>query len=264
MSPQVEQVLDAHSLAVAQRVLAEESARRAHVVVSLSGAHAYGFPSPDSDLDVKAVHMDPTAQLLGFPRAPTGAERLEIVEGVEVDYSSNELGGVLQGVLKGNGNYFERFLSGFTFATGEDFATLRALVQGALSQRVHRHYLGFATQQRLEWERSGRTSTKRLLYVLRTALTGAHLLRTGELVTDLGLLLAPHGLEAARALMAEKRRGERSELPAALAQEWEWRLDGVFLQLERAREESVLPAEPENAAELEAWLVARRLAALDA
>ena len=48
----VEEVLgDAHR-AVMARVLDEEEAQREHVVVYLSGAHAYGFPSPDSDLDL--------------------------------------------------------------------------------------------------------------------------------------------------------------------------------------------------------------------
>ena len=41
------ELLTAHQLTVARKVLAEESARREHLVVSLSGAHAYGFPSPD-------------------------------------------------------------------------------------------------------------------------------------------------------------------------------------------------------------------------
>ena len=43
---------------VASRVLAHESAQRRHLVISLSGAHAYGFPSPDSDLDLKCVHLE--------------------------------------------------------------------------------------------------------------------------------------------------------------------------------------------------------------
>ena len=30
------------------------------MVVLLSGAHAYGFPSPDSDLDLKAIHLADT------------------------------------------------------------------------------------------------------------------------------------------------------------------------------------------------------------
>ncbi len=49
---------------VADQVLSEEEQQREHLVVSLSGAHAYGFPSPDSDLDLKAIHIDPTRELL--------------------------------------------------------------------------------------------------------------------------------------------------------------------------------------------------------
>src|SRR6478735_7420857 len=102
MTPEVAAALKAHEREVTERVLAEEESRRRHLLVSLSGAHAYGFPSPDSDLDLKAVHVDPTAELLGFPRAPRTAERLEVIDAVEIDYSSNELGPVLLGVLKGN------------------------------------------------------------------------------------------------------------------------------------------------------------------
>src|SRR3954471_5455100 len=116
MTPEVATALRDHERQVTERVLDEEESRRRHLLVSLSGAHAYGFPSPDSDLDIKAVHVDPTAELLGFPRALKPAERLEVVDGVELDYTSNELGHVLLGVLKGNGNYIERFLSGYLFA----------------------------------------------------------------------------------------------------------------------------------------------------
>ncbi len=231
-------------------------------MVSLSGAHAYGFPSPDSDFDVKAVHLDGAAQVLGFPRPPKSAERLEVIEGVEVDYSSNELGAVLQGVLKGNGNYLERFLSGFVLAASPALEALIPLVQGALSRRVARHYQGFASQQRAEWEKGGQRSAKKLLYVLRTTLTGTHLLRTGEMVTDVTQLLARHGLSDALELVEQKRRGEKSELPERLATLWAGRIAEPFTLLERAEAESVLPVEPTNAEALEAWLVQQRLASL--
>ena len=42
--------LSDHQHAIGARVVAEESSKREHVVIYLSGAHAYGFPSPDSDL----------------------------------------------------------------------------------------------------------------------------------------------------------------------------------------------------------------------
>src|SRR5262245_43324929 len=50
-------VLIGHQAEVARRFLADRDRERKHLVVYLSGAHAYGFPSPDSDLDLKCVHV---------------------------------------------------------------------------------------------------------------------------------------------------------------------------------------------------------------
>src|SRR5580704_14250942 len=134
----VDEVLSVEQRAVMSRVLAEEESHREHVVVYLSGAHAYGFPSPDSDLDLKAIHVAKTADLLGLtPPAPT-FDRAEVIEGVEIDYTSNELAPALAGMLASNGNFLERVL-GRTVACASDLlAELRPVVQRALSRRVHR------------------------------------------------------------------------------------------------------------------------------
>jgi predicted nucleotidyltransferase len=252
------QTLTEHQRAVTARALAQEAARRTHVVVSLSGAHAYGFPSPDSDLDLKCVHLAPTRVLLGFPRTPPPAERLEVIDGVEFDYSSNELGGVLYGLLKGNGNYFERFLSRFAVSTGPGFEALVPVISRALSTRVARHYAGFATQQREAWRATGQTSTKKLLYVVRTTLTGVHVLLTGALETDVTLLAPRYGLDDVLELVEQKRRGEQSALPPALAEKWGARVEGLFTRLTEAERNSVLPPEAPNADELEAALIELR------
>src|ERR1700739_3042238 len=99
----VEDVLSVEQKNVMARVLAEEEARREHVVVYLSGAHAYGFPSPDSDLDLKAVHVATTADLLGLSAPPPTFDRAEIIGGIEIDYTSSELAHALAGMLAGNG-----------------------------------------------------------------------------------------------------------------------------------------------------------------
>src|SRR6185295_5276478 len=96
--------------------------RRHHLVVYLSGAHAYGFPSPDSDFDLKCVHVAPTADLVGLRTQEGGAERIEEIDGVEVDYGSNEVGAVLRSALRGNGNYLERLLGPLVLA--EDTAQM--------------------------------------------------------------------------------------------------------------------------------------------
>src|SRR3954462_8210340 len=103
---------------VARTFVEARERERKHLVIYLSGAHAYGFPSPDSDLDLKCVHIAPTRELVGLspPDDPPG--RIDIVDGVELDYGSNELSGVLRGCIKGNGNYLERILG--TLALGGD------------------------------------------------------------------------------------------------------------------------------------------------
>jgi predicted nucleotidyltransferase len=245
---------------IADRVLDEEERARAHLVVSLSGAHAYGFPSPDSDLDLKAIHVAPTAQLLGLSSPGPGPSRMEVIEGVEIDYSSNEIQGVLQGILNGNGNYLERVLGAIPLRVSPDLETLRPLVRRTLSRRAHRHYHGFAGSQRRELEAAIAPTAKKVLYVLRTTLTGAHLLATGEVVTDLGALCDGFGLSEAHDLIAQKRAGERVTLDGATLDHWRAALDRAFQILDEARDRSPLPEEPESRAELEAWLLQLRRA----
>ena len=254
-------LLDPHQLAIARRVIAEESARREHVVVYLSGAHAYGFPSPDSDLDLKAIHVAPTARLLGLaPPAPT-VDRAEIVDGVEIDYTSNELAAALAGVLRGNGNFLERILGEASLVTaGNLIEPLRDVARGALSRRVHRHYRGFAESQLRELDRA--PTVKRLLYVLRTASTGTHLLRAGVLTTDLARLADELGLSGVPELIERKRAGERTPLDAAERDRWRARVADVLERLDEARDRSPLPEEPPNGAEVESFLVAVRRARL--
>ena len=68
-----------HQGEIVSQVLTEESAKREHVVVHLSGAHAYGFASPDSDVDLKAIHVVPTAELLGLHKSQMEGSRFEVI-----------------------------------------------------------------------------------------------------------------------------------------------------------------------------------------
>jgi len=247
---------EARRAAVAQS-LAEEGARRAHLVVALAGSWGYGFPSPRSDVDLKAVHVTPTAALLGFTPPEPAVENIRTLYGVSVDYSSNEVAQVLTGVLAGNGNYLERLLGARVVTASPELATLQPLVQDCLSRRVIRHYLGFATGQRRVFERE--PTVKRLLYVARTALTGAHLLREGALVGDIGALLRRGGHDALLALL-EARRGGAADGDEALRARWSEALDGMLSDLQRAHDESPLPEAPRGHDALLQWLLDLRRA----
>jgi predicted nucleotidyltransferase len=260
MDPEATDDLTAEQARVLSRVVDEEQRVREHVVVYLSGAHAYGFPSPDSDLDLKCIHVARTEDLLGLASPAPTFDRAEVIDGVEVDYTSNELAHALRGILAGNGNFIERVLGRRIVRASALLAELAPLVRGSLSRRVHAHYRGFALNQRHFLEKE--PTAKKLLYVLRTTLTGIHLLRTGELEADLTQLVGRYGVEDVAPLIERKRAGERSTVDAALLDAWSARIDSLFSMLDEARSSSILPDEPANAAELNAWLVAARRASL--
>ena len=256
----LEKVLRDDERAIMGKVLAEEEARRTHLVVYLSGAHAYGFPSPDSDLDLKAIHVARTEDLLGFEVPVATAERVETIDGVEIDYTSNEIAPILMGILQGNGNFLERILGRLVPYESPLLGELRPIVRRSLSRRVHRHYRGFAHNQLRFLEKD--PTAKKLLYVLRTALTGIHLLERGELETDLTRLMGSYGLEDAARLVERKRAGERVGLEADAIDAWRPRVALLFTRLDQAREASPLPEEPTNGGELLAWLLDLRRARL--
>jgi uncharacterized protein len=250
----LETALTATELKVVRAYVAAREQERRHLVAYISGAHAYGFASPDSDIDLKCIHVASTGDLVGLTPGSDGADRIEFVEGVEVDYGSNELAGALRGAVKGNGNYLERFLGELIVSSMEDLlAELRPIIVRLLSRRVGRHYAGFAAGQLRQFDE--KPTAKRALYVLRTTATGRHLLASGELVTDLRQLTryAPPQVEE---LFAIKRSGERSELSSDQAEAWRSRLTEVIAAVDQAVEHSVLPIEPPGRAVADAdeWL----------
>lgn len=222
--------------------------------MGLSGAHAYGFPSPDSDLDLKCVHVAPTRDLVGLDVPAEPADRIDVVDGVELDYGSNELAPVLRGVIKGNGNFIERILGDLVLGGDPKLlAEARAVVKPLLSRRVARHYGGFATSQLRAFDE--RPTAKRALYVLRTAATGRHLMMHGEVVTDVARLGAFSPAELGE-LLAIKQRGERQKLDAEQAKQWRTRLVAAIDAVDAAWPSSVLPpdAQPSAVEAVDAWL----------
>jgi hypothetical protein len=247
-------VLTATQAEVARRFLAEREQERPHLVIYLSGAHAYGFPSPDSDLDLKCIHIAPTADLVGLSPVVDPPDRIVIIDGVELDYGSNELAPVLRGVLKGNGNFLERILG--DLALGGDPVLLeeaRAVVRPVLCRNVARHYGGFAISQLRLFEQ--RPTAKRALYVLRTAATGRHLLAHGELITDVARLGGFLPLEIGE-LLTIKRRGESQELDGERVAFWRTKLVAAIEAIDAAASTSMLPVDPpaEAVDAVDAWL----------
>lgn len=187
------------------------------LVVGLTGAHAYGFPSPDSDLDLKAVHALPARALCGVSPKDTPLEHVEIYRGRELDLSSHSVQQAAQLLLKGNGNMLERLLGPCVVLRSPLGETLTQLAKRAISRRVVHHYLGFFEKMLKDHaaalSTTGTSTAKKMLYAYRVALTGVQLLREGVLVTDVRPLAERAQFDIS-ALIESKRTGERAHLGA--------------------------------------------------
>jgi len=255
-------VTAAPDLAAGQRWLALHPPPGRVVLCAVTGSHLYGFPSPDSDLDLKGIHLVATRQLLGLRPDTRVHDSVGFLDGLECDLTTNEAGDALRLLMGGNGNMLERIGSPWQLVAGPEVDELAVLARGAVSRRFARHYGGFFRGRCAEHERQ--PSAKALLYSWRVALTGIHLLRTGELVTDLAVLADAYRYPLLHQLIAVKAHGTEKcappdDLDRALRAQW----PALAEALVEAEDHSPLPDEAANGATIEDWLVRVRLADLD-
>jgi predicted nucleotidyltransferase len=245
-------------LDICRRFLVHRPPHGAVVQCAVTGAHLYGFPSEDSDLDIKGMHLAPTRDLLGL-RAPVEAhDALEIFEGVECDLTTHEARTALSLLLRGNGNILERFTSPFQLVDGAD--ELAALARESVSLRSYRHYSGYLKGMRREHVAKRRAKTA--LYAYRVALTGMHLLHTGTIESNVTTLAPLYGRDVSELVAFKREHGEKCALPAELDAHHSKAFDRLAQDLVHARDTSQLPAEAPNAAAIEDWLVRARLRTL--
>jgi len=209
---------------------------------TVSGAHLYGFPSRDSDVDLRGVHLLPAADLVGLREPEETRSRMWDRDGVEMDLVTHDLRKFVRLMLRRNGYVLEQLLSPLVVHTTDTHGELAALVPGVLTSHHAHHYRGFATTQWRLFEKTG--ELKPLLYTFRVLLTGVHLMRSGEvqahLPTLLGELAAPAYLPELIAAKAEQEHGEADVDHARVQADVEY-LHGV---LDEAQAASVLPVAP--------------------
>ena len=152
---------------------------------TISGAHLYGFPSPDSDFDLRGVHLLPLKEVVGLSDGQETVEKSGIHDGLEIDLVTHDAKKFFGLMLKKNGYVLEQLFSPLVVHTMPEHAELKGIAPGCITKHHSHHYFGFAeTQWKLFLKESPRR-VKPLLYVYRVLLTGIHLMRTGGVEANL-------------------------------------------------------------------------------
>jgi len=211
------------------------------VFATISGAHLYGFPSLDSDWDLRGVQVLPLHSVLGL-EAPKETRSLERDEGtVELDLVTHDARKFARLLLTRNGYVLEQLLSPLVVHTTPAHAELATLTPGVLTRHHAHHYLGFTRNQWALLEKEEVPRVKPLLYAFRTVLTGLHLLRTGEVEANLEVLNAEARLAFLADLMTLKREGREGEPLPEPPSAYQGEHERLVRELEDSRQISFLP-----------------------
>lgn len=232
---------------------------------TISGAHLYGFPSADSDFDLRGVHLLPleTVVGLGGPDGKGGDQTIEkegIYDGLEIDLVTHDASKFFALMLKRNGYVLEQVFSPLVVFATPEHDELKSIAAGCITKHHAHHYLGFAATQ---WKLFGKESPPRvkpLLYVFRVLLTGIHLMRTGEVEANILRLNETTGLRYIDELVDRKSNGpEKGTLDAADLAFYESEYERLTAELEGLHANCTLPDLPSARPALNDLLVRLRL-----
>src|SRR5436189_745081 len=197
---------------------------------TVSGAHLYGFPSPDSDYDLRGAHILPLQEIVGLEPGPATLEVADIIEGLELDLVTHDIGKFFGLLLKKNGYVLEQLTSPLVVQTSPEHEELKEIccpqfnsrssrgdethsssekrsATGVITKHHSHHYFGFAETQWKLFEKERPRPVKPLLYVYRVLLTAIHLMRTGEVEANLLTLNEEFRLPYVADLAARKLAG---------------------------------------------------------
>lgn len=229
---------------------------------TISGAHLYGFPSSDSDYDLRGVHLLPLLDVVGLREGEETVGKSGVHDGLEIDLVTHDAKKFFALMLRKNGYVMEQLLSPLVVHTTPEHEELKALAPACLTRHHAHHYLGFADTQWKLFRKEEPPRVKPLLYVYRVLLTGIHLMRSGEVEANLVHLNDEARLPYIPDLIARKLAGpEQGRLESADVALHEREYDRLVGDLKTAHEQGQLPETPSGAAALNDLLVRIRLSA---
>lgn len=227
---------------------------------TISGAHLYGFPSPDSDYDLRGVHLLPLEEVVGLKTGDETLEKSGIHDGLEIDLVTHDAHKFFALLLRKNGYVLEQLLSPLVVRTTPAHEELKALAPDCITRHHAHHYLGFAETQWKLFQKADPPHVKPLLYVYRVLLTGIHLMRTGEVEANLVHLNETARLPYVPELVARKASGpEHGVLDQADLDFHRGEYERLRAELHQAYEQTSLPEAPRCSDAMHDLLVRIRL-----
>lgn len=227
---------------------------------TISGAHLYGFPSPDSDYDLRGVHLLPVKQVVGLDVEQETIEVAEFQSDLELDLVTHDVKKFFAMLLKKNGYVLEQLYSPLVIHTTPEHEELKSIARQCITRHHIHHYLGFANTQWRLFSNETPPRVKPLLYIYRVLLTGIHLMQAGKIEANLNELNKAFNLPYIPDLIDCKLMGKEKLVLTTINLEFHRQeFERLCLELKEASQKSHLPEAPSCKDELNDLLVRIRL-----
>jgi len=134
-----------------------------------TGSRGWGFPSPDSDYDVRLIYVHPEEWYISLSEQKDSLELM--LNDNNLDITGWDLRKALRLMTKSNASLFERMQSPIVYQTDTDFMIeLNAVAQAFFSPRATlHHYLSMAKKSVVGFAGQESVKFKKLFYALRAA-----------------------------------------------------------------------------------------------
>ncbi len=230
------------------------------IFATISGAHLYGFASPDSDFDLRGVHVLPLKTVLSLDDGQQTVEKEGIYDGLEIDLVTHDAAKFFDLMLKRNGYVLEQLLSPLVVFTTPEHEELKTIAPSCITRHHVHHYLGFAATQWKLFEKESPPRVKPLLYTLRVLLTGIHLMKTAKVEANLGILNESAKLTYLDELIHRKQTGaEKGVLDAVDTTFYRSEYERLTAELKQSYTTTSLPEMPSGRSALNDLLIRLRL-----
>lgn len=225
---------------------------------SISGAHLFGFPSPDSDIDIRGVHILPLEQVISLKKPRETVNMNRVVDDIELDLATHDIKKCFELLLGKSGNMIEEVFSPLVMQTTPEHEELRSLIPQTLTVHHAHHYFGFSKRKWHDF--LSKKTAKTLLHVYRVLLTGIHLMQTHQIESNLLTLNALYSLPYVDDLIARKQSDMKNMPLTDVDIEFhEKEYEQLVTRLEDVRDQSTLPQHPAGKEQLSDLLVRIRL-----
>jgi predicted nucleotidyltransferase len=141
-----------------------------------SGSRAWGFPSPDSDYDVRFIYAHPSDWYLQLTEE---RDVIELPINDELDIAGWDLRKAFNLANKGNAVIQEWMISPIVYKQSDDYSHLFELISKAFNPiSAYHHYRSMAKKAYLDIEQSEKKKLKRFFYFARATLSAKWILET--------------------------------------------------------------------------------------